>query len=40
MLSIILGYDYDNAAYDHSYDDLDGQTTIGSREQILALTRE
>ena len=32
VVNTSLGYRaYDNAAYDHSYEDLDGQTTIGAR---------
>ena len=32
VVNTSLGYqDYDNSAYDHSYADLDGQTTIGAR---------
>lgn len=32
VVNTSLGYqDYDNAAYDHSYEDLDGQTTIAAR---------
>ena len=32
VVNTSLGYqDYDNSAYDHSYEDLDGQTTIGAR---------
>lgn len=32
VVNTSLGYqDYDNPAYDHSYQDLDGQTTIGAR---------
>lgn len=32
VVNTSLGYqDYDNPAYDHSYEDLDGQTTIGAR---------
>jgi serine protease AprX len=32
VVNTSLGYQaYDNSAYDHSYEDLDGQTTIGAR---------
>jgi len=32
VVNTSLGYqDYDNPSYDHSYEDLDGQTTIGAR---------
>jgi hypothetical protein len=32
VVNTSLGYqDYDNSAYDHTYDDLDGQTTIAAR---------
>ena len=35
-----LGYqDFDNPAYDHSYADLDGQTTIGARGANLAFDK-
>ena len=35
-----LGYqDFDNSAYDHSYADLDGQTTIGARGANLAFDK-
>jgi hypothetical protein len=40
VVNTSLGYqDYDNAAYDHSYEDLDGQTTIGSRGANLAFDK-
>jgi len=40
VVNTSLGYqDYDNAAYDHSFEDLDGQTTIGSRGANLAFDK-
>jgi len=37
VVNTSLGYqDYDNPAYDHSYEDLDGQTTIAARGANLA----
>ena len=40
VVNTSLGYqDYDNPAYDHSYADLDGQTTIGARGANLAFEK-
>lgn len=40
VVNTSLGYqDYDNPAYDHSFEDLDGQTTIGARGANLAFQK-
>ncbi len=40
VVNTSLGYqDYDTPAYDHSFEDLDGQTTIGSRGANLAFDK-
>lgn len=40
VVNTSLGYqDYDNPAYDHSFEDLDGQTTIGARGANLAFEK-
>ena len=40
VINTSLGYqDYDNPNYDHSYEDLDGQTTISSRGANIAFEK-